>query len=70
MIIADVTNECKVIEYNYFQNELSSIWVIDHNLNGWPNITVIDNENRLVEGDVIYENEQRVVLKFSRRYQW
>ena len=47
-------------------NNPSDIWVIDHNLSFHPNVTVVDTGGTQVEGNVIYNNINRVTIEFSR----
>lgn len=42
-----------------------STWEINHNLNGYPNITVVDSANRVVEGHVTYINNNRIEVEFT-----
>jgi hypothetical protein len=39
-------------------------WVIPHNLNGYPNVTVVDSSQREVEGDVTYTNVNTMTITF------
>jgi hypothetical protein len=50
---ADPVNHVK---YVHTQSSISSSWVVNHNLGFFPNITVLDNSNRILETDVQYNN--------------
>jgi hypothetical protein len=39
-------------------------WVIHHNLNGFPNVTVVDSSQREVEGDVTYTDVNTMTITF------
>jgi hypothetical protein len=43
----------------------ASTWVINHNLGGFPSISVVDSANTVVFGMVTYVNNTQVVLTFS-----
>lgn len=49
----------------FIQTVASSSWVIDHNLNRYPGVTVIDSAGNLIEGSIKYVSPDRVVLEFS-----
>jgi hypothetical protein len=49
----------------YIQNTPSNIWNITHGLNKYPSVTIIDTANTIVEGDVVYMNENEVKITFS-----
>jgi hypothetical protein len=44
------------VKYVHTQNSISSQWEIAHNLGFFPNITVLDNANRVIEADIQYVN--------------
>jgi hypothetical protein len=50
------------------QNSPSSSWVIQHNLEFFPNVTVVDSGETQVEGNVIYNNINRVTIEFSTAF--
>lgn len=47
------------------QGTPSSVWVIVHNLNGYPNITVVDSAGTEVEGTVTYDSANQVTVSFA-----
>jgi hypothetical protein len=44
------------VKYVHTQASISSSWVINHNLGFFPNVTVLDNSNRMLETYVQYDN--------------
>jgi hypothetical protein len=52
-------------EYVFEQVIPSSEWVIQHNLNAHPSITVVDEYGSVVDGDWKYIDSNKVILYFS-----
>ena len=52
MIISDIVSG---FEFIYTQPLPSATWVITHNLNCYPSVTVIDSGNSQVEGDETFK---------------
>lgn len=52
--------------YVYDRNYISAAsWTIDHNLNKYPQITIIDDEGYQIEADVLYGNLNQVTVMFA-----
>lgn len=51
--------------YKYIQNFASDVWIIDHELGGFPTVTVIDSSGDLVFGQVNYPDTSTVRVSFS-----
>lgn len=50
----------------YDQTDVASAtWVITHNLNKYPSVTVVDSSGTVVEGDVQYDSLNQVTITFS-----
>lgn len=43
-------------------------WTIVHNLNGYPNVSVVDSSNREVEGDIEYLDANNIRATFSSAF--
>lgn len=43
----------------------ASTWTINHNLGARGNITVVDSSGRQVEGDVVYQDDNTIIVRFS-----
>ncbi len=54
--------------YVHTQAVPSDTWSIAHNLNFYPNVSVLDNLGRVVEGDVAYPTINTVTLQFSAAF--
>jgi hypothetical protein len=48
----------------YTQNVASNTWVVTHNLNKFPSVTVVDSANTLVNGQVEYNSINEVTISF------
>lgn len=53
--------------FSYVHDQLvpANPWTITHNLNGYPNITVVDSSQREVEGDVTYIDLNTIQVSFA-----
>lgn len=49
----------------HIQSVPSNTWSIYHNLGMRCNITVVDSSGRQVEGDVIYQDDNTIIVQFS-----
>jgi hypothetical protein len=64
MIVSGTTSE----EYVHNQAIPSAAWIIEHNLGGYPSITVIDSANSQVEGDVVFDSTNQITVSFSSAF--
>jgi len=55
----------KVVAYRHIQSETSDTWEITHNLNFYPNVTVIDSAGTICEGDINYVSQNSLTLNFA-----
>jgi hypothetical protein len=53
------------IAYHHTQNTPSNTWVINHNLDFYPNVTVADSGGSLCEGEITYTSTDSVTVTFS-----
>ena len=51
------------------QGVSSNIWNITHNLDKYPSVTVVDNNNRIMEGDVRYIDLNHIEVTFNASFQ-
>lgn len=51
--------------YEHHQETASASWTIEHNLDNYPSVTVVDSGGTVVEGDVIYLNRNIIRVEFS-----
>lgn len=54
--------------YVHTQNTASSVWTVNHDLDKFPSITVVDSAGSIVVGEVEYNNENNVTLTFSAAF--
>ena len=51
--------------YTHTQGVASDTWVINHNLNYYPNISIVDSGGTVVIGNITYTNANRITVTFS-----
>lgn len=56
------------IAYSHTQGTASATWTITHNLDFYPNVTVLDSAGTIVEGEIAYTSRNQVVLTFSAAF--
>ena len=56
-IVGDIT-------YTHNQSSTSDTWVITHNLNRFPSVTVVDSANTIVQGTVVYNSNKQLTVTF------
>jgi hypothetical protein len=54
--------------YVHYQGTASATWTITHNLDFFPNVTVVDSGGSTVEGEIFYQNQGTVVLTFRSAF--
>ena len=52
----------------YTQNVASATWVVTHNLNKFPSVSVVDSANTLVNGQVEYNSINEVTISFRAAF--
>lgn len=55
---------------NYVHNQMSasSTWSVQHNLNKFPSVSVVDSGNNMVVGDVEYIDENNLTITFNASF--
>ena len=56
------------VAFNHQQGIASNTWTIRHNLNFYPNVTVVDSAGTIVEGEITYTNRNSLVLTFQSAF--
>lgn len=51
--------------HTHTQGTVSSAWTINHNLGGFPSVSVVDSAKTVVFGEVQYVSSSQVVVTFS-----
>ena len=54
--------------YTHIQNEVSNIWIIDHNLGGEPTAVVLDTAGTQCEGTFSYPSKNQMVITFTSAF--
>lgn len=48
----------------YIQSSATNVWEINHNLNKYPSVTVVDSAGSVVVGEVVYNNANKITVTF------
>jgi hypothetical protein len=56
------------LAYAHTQGTASATWTINHNLDFYPNVTVVDSAGTIVEGEIAYTSRNQIVLTFSAAF--
>lgn len=53
-------------QWTYVHTQLSpaTVWVVNHGLNGYPSVTIVDSADSVVEGSVDYIDQNNIRLTF------
>lgn len=54
--------------FTFTQNIASDVWEVEHNLNKYPSVTIVDSAGNVVVGDIVYLDENYVRLVFSSAF--
>lgn len=54
--------------YVHTQNSADSTWVIVHSLGRFPSVTVVDSAGSEVVGDVTYDSDNQVTVRFTAAF--
>lgn len=56
-----------IYNFNYIheQSISSNEWYIEHNLNRFPSVTVVDSADNQYEGSVTYLNQNEIIIEFN-----
>ena len=62
-----ISSSYKTLSSNYTHTQLnaSNYWVINHNLNKLPSVTVVDDGNNVIFADVQYITENTITITFT-----
>ena len=58
----------QALAYSHTQGSASNTWVITHNLNFMPNVTVQDSAGNIVEGEIAYTNTNSLTVSFASAF--
>jgi|SRR3712207_2203191 len=60
----------EIIDKNYVHDQIqsSTVWAIQHNLNKYPSVSVVDSGKNEVVGDINYIDKNNLVINFSHAF--
>ena len=64
-VVIKVLDQVPAVAFNHQQGVSSNTWTINHNLNFYPNVTVVNSAGTIVEGEITYTNKNSLVLHFQ-----
>ena len=68
IVLSDPSIEDPQLGFVFYQNTPASTWTINHNLNFYPNVTVVDSAGTVVEGEMSYVSASQLVLTFGSAF--
>ena len=66
--LADELKVSRADTFIYGQNPASDVWTIQHNLNNYPAVAVVDSAGNVVIGDIQYIDRNTVVITFKAAF--
>lgn len=54
--------------YTHEQIEAKDVWIINHNLGKYPCITLVDDNNIIIMGEIEYISENEIIARFNKEY--
>jgi hypothetical protein len=54
--------------YSHYQPVVSNRWVIVHNMNKYPSVTIVDSGSNVMIGDVSYTSRNEVIVSFTAAF--
>lgn len=52
--------------YIYEQTEAKDVWVINHDLEKYPSVIIVDDNNIVIVGEIEYMNKNQVIIRFNK----
>lgn len=52
----------------YTQIAANSVWLVNHNLNKYPSVSVVDSNNQIVYGDIDYQDANNLIISFTSAF--
>ena len=65
IITSSSNNSIAITSYVHTQGVATLIWTINHNLNYYPNVSIVDSSGSVVIGDIVYINTNTIIASFS-----
>lgn len=54
--------------YMHRQDSASATWIINHNLDKYPSVSVVDSAGNVVVGEIAYNNTNQLTVKFTAAF--
>lgn len=54
--------------YIYEQTEAKDVWVINHDLDKYPSVIIVDGSNIAIIGEIEYISENKIIARFNKEY--
>lgn len=67
-MVATASNATPASVYTHEQGVSSAQWVINHNLNTYPSVTVVDTSGSTIIYDLTYNNSNTITLDFKSAF--
>lgn len=64
-VLAEYVNSQLTQTYVFEQATPESTWIIEHELERYPSVTIVDSADNVVVGYQIYNNNNQITLEFS-----
>lgn len=55
----------ELVAYTHNQGVVSNLWTVNHNLNFYPNVTIYDSGDTMVEATINHINPVSLTISFS-----
>jgi len=63
-----ITSYSGDLTYTHDQGAPSSMWIISHNLNKYPSVSVVDTASNIVVGAIHYSDLNNITIKFNSAF--
>lgn len=64
----NVPGEDEIDSYVHTQTLASSTWTISHNLDKYPSVVIVDNDDVVVYGKTTYQDKNTVIINFAAAF--
>ena len=64
----NVPGEDEVDSYIHTQSQASATWTVQHNLDKYPSVVIVDNEDDVVHGQINYQSKNTIIITFSAAF--
>ena len=54
----------KIISMN--KQKLKDTWIINHDLDKYPSVIIVDDNNIVIVGEIEYMNKNQVIIRFNK----